>query len=85
MPSTSSFLRTGAYEPLTIDLNGCFLCVDQRGGAWPATQLTSGASYTFNWHLTAPHSTTDLQVLHHQAGVGSERPTHPPRSTWTRS
>lgn len=34
---------------------------DQRGGAWPATQLTAGASYTFQWHLTAAHATTDFK------------------------
>ena len=34
---------------------------DQRGGAWPATQLTSGANYAFKWHLTAQHSTTDFK------------------------
>jgi lytic chitin monoxygenase len=33
---------------------------DQRGGAWPVTQLTSGQKYTFKWHLTAAHSTTDF-------------------------
>src|SRR5882757_7099212 len=34
---------------------------DQRGGAWPTTQLTSGANYTFRWHLTAAHATTDFK------------------------
>jgi chitin-binding protein len=34
---------------------------DQRGGAWPATQLTSGANYAFKWHLTAQHATTDFK------------------------
>lgn len=34
---------------------------DQRGGAWPTTQLSSGASYAFKWRLTAPHSTTDFK------------------------
>jgi chitin-binding protein len=34
---------------------------DQRGGAWPTTKLTSGANYTFRWHLTAAHATTDFK------------------------
>ena len=33
---------------------------DQRGGAWPATQLQGGQGFTFTWHLTAPHSTADF-------------------------
>ncbi|SEG91751.1 chitin-binding protein [Actinacidiphila yanglinensis] len=33
---------------------------DPRGGAWPATHVTGGQSYTFTWKLTAQHSTTDF-------------------------
>src|SRR4051812_4603721 len=31
---------------------------DPRGGKWPATKLTAGKSYTFNWRFTASHATT---------------------------
>ncbi|GAA2713625.1 MULTISPECIES: lytic polysaccharide monooxygenase [Streptomyces] len=34
---------------------------DPRGGAWPATQVTAGRSYTFRWRLTARHATTDFR------------------------
>jgi predicted carbohydrate-binding protein with CBM5 and CBM33 domain len=34
---------------------------DPRGGAWPATKLTAGKSYTFNWRFTASHATTDFK------------------------
>ncbi|WBQ03311.1 lytic polysaccharide monooxygenase auxiliary activity family 9 protein [Kribbella sp. CA-293567] len=34
---------------------------DQRGGAWPATQVSSGASFSFKWRLTAMHATTDFK------------------------
>lgn len=47
---------------------------DQRGGAWPATQLTSGASYTFIWHLTAPHSTTDFKYYITKQGWDQNAP-----------
>ncbi|MEV0803857.1 lytic polysaccharide monooxygenase [Kribbella sp. NPDC050281] len=47
---------------------------DQRGGAWPATQLTSGANYTFNWHLTAPHSTTDFKYYITKQGWDQNAP-----------
>jgi predicted carbohydrate-binding protein with CBM5 and CBM33 domain len=33
---------------------------DPRGGAWPTSTLTSGASYQFHWHLTAQHATTSF-------------------------
>ncbi|WP_272952548.1 lytic polysaccharide monooxygenase auxiliary activity family 9 protein [Kribbella amoyensis] len=47
---------------------------DQRGGAWPATQLSSGQSYTFRWHLTAPHSTTDFKYYITQQGWDPNAP-----------
>lgn len=36
---------------------------NQRGGAWPTTKLTSGASYKFSWHLTAAHATTGFRYF----------------------
>jgi predicted carbohydrate-binding protein with CBM5 and CBM33 domain len=47
---------------------------DQRSGAWPATQLTAGASYTFTWHLTAPHSTTDFKYYLTKQGWDQNAP-----------
>jgi predicted carbohydrate-binding protein with CBM5 and CBM33 domain len=47
---------------------------DQRGGAWPATQLTSGASYTFRWHLTAMHATTDFKYYITKQGWNQNAP-----------
>jgi predicted carbohydrate-binding protein with CBM5 and CBM33 domain len=47
---------------------------DQRGGAWPATKLTSGASYTFKWHLTAAHATTDFKYYVTKAGWNQSAP-----------
>ncbi|GHE24480.1 MULTISPECIES: lytic polysaccharide monooxygenase auxiliary activity family 9 protein [Streptomyces] len=34
---------------------------DPRGGAWPATRVTAGQSYTFRWQFTARHRTTDFR------------------------
>ncbi|MGX2995031.1 lytic polysaccharide monooxygenase auxiliary activity family 9 protein [Streptomyces sp. JNUCC 64] len=34
---------------------------DPRGGNWPATQVRSGQSYTFNWRIVARHATTDFR------------------------
>ncbi len=31
------------------------------GGAWPATRVTGGQSYTFRWQFTAMHATTDFR------------------------
>ena len=47
---------------------------DQRGGAWPATQVTSGASFTFQWYLTAPHSTTDFKYYMTKQGWDQNAP-----------
>ncbi|MFC9224564.1 lytic polysaccharide monooxygenase [Streptomyces hygroscopicus] len=34
---------------------------DPRGGSWPATRLTAGANYNFNWRFTVSHATTDFK------------------------
>jgi chitin-binding protein len=47
---------------------------DQRGGAWPATQLTAGANYTFTWHLTAAHATTDFKYYMTKQGWSKNDP-----------
>ncbi|MBT2674111.1 lytic polysaccharide monooxygenase [Streptomyces sp. ISL-14] len=31
------------------------------GGAWPATKVTGGQSYTLRWQFTAMHATTDFK------------------------
>ncbi|MFE1440002.1 lytic polysaccharide monooxygenase [Streptomyces sp. NPDC058739] len=31
------------------------------GGAWPATRVTGGQSYTFRWQFTAMHATSDFK------------------------
>lgn len=47
---------------------------DQRGGAWPATQLQGGQGFTFAWHLTAPHSTTDFSYYMTKQGWNPSQP-----------
>jgi chitin-binding protein len=47
---------------------------DQRGGAWPATQLSSGANYAFKWHLTAQHATTDFKYYVTKQGWNQSAP-----------
>jgi chitin-binding protein len=47
---------------------------DQRGGTWPTTQLTSGQNYTFRWHLTAAHSTTDFAYYLTKPGWNQNAP-----------
>ncbi|MFC4033312.1 lytic polysaccharide monooxygenase [Streptomyces polygonati] len=47
---------------------------DPRGGAWPATHLTGGQSYTFTWKLTAQHSTTDFSYYLTKAGYDPTKP-----------
>ena len=68
-PPTASSARPGLGQFAQLD--------DQRGGAWPTTQLNSGANYTFKWHLTAAARDDGLQVLHHQAGLEPERAADP--------
>lgn len=42
--------------------NGQFAQLDNpRGGAWPATRVSSGQNYTFRWQFTAMHATTDFK------------------------
>jgi chitin-binding protein len=36
--------------------------------------LTAGASYTFTWHLTAPHSTTDFKYYLTKQGWDQNAP-----------
>lgn len=36
---------------------------DPRGGAWPATRVTAGQSFTFRWQFTARHRTTDFKYF----------------------
>jgi chitin-binding protein len=47
---------------------------NQRNGAWPTTALTSGATYTFRWHLTAAHATTDFKYYVTKAGWSPNQP-----------
>jgi chitin-binding protein len=47
---------------------------DQRGGSWPATQLQGGQGFTFGWHLTAAHSTTDFKYYMTKQGWDPSRP-----------
>jgi lytic chitin monoxygenase len=47
---------------------------DQRGGAWPATQVSSGANFTFKWHLTAMHATTDFKYYVTKQGWNQSAP-----------
>ncbi|MEV7613436.1 lytic polysaccharide monooxygenase [Streptomyces sp. NPDC089799] len=45
-----------------------------RGGAWPATKLTSGAAHTFRWQFTANHATTDFKYFVTKDGWDPTRP-----------
>lgn len=47
---------------------------DQRGGAWPATQVSSGASFAFKWHLTAQHASTDFKYYVTKQGWNQTAP-----------
>ncbi|MEU8221324.1 lytic polysaccharide monooxygenase [Kribbella sp. NPDC048915] len=47
---------------------------DQRGGTWPATPLQGGQGFTFTWHLTAPHSTTDFKYYLTKQGWDPTQP-----------
>jgi len=47
---------------------------DQRAGAWPTTQLTSGQNYTFRWTLTASHATTDFKYYITKQGWNQNAP-----------
>lgn len=47
---------------------------DQRGGSWPATQLQGGQGFTFSWHLTAAHATTDFKYYMTKQGWDPTQP-----------
>ncbi|UQX04981.1 lytic polysaccharide monooxygenase [Streptomyces sp. RerS4] len=47
---------------------------DPRGGAWPATSVTSGQRYSFRWQFTANHATTDIKYYVTKTGWDSTRP-----------
>ncbi|KAA2250983.1 lytic polysaccharide monooxygenase [Solihabitans fulvus] len=55
--------------------NGRFAELDDpRGGAWPATSLTSGAGYDFVWHFTARHATTSFRYFITRDGYDPTQP-----------
>lgn len=47
---------------------------DPRGGSWPATDLSAGQSYDFQWHLTAAHSTTSFRYFVTKDGWDPNQP-----------
>ncbi|MBO2451697.1 lytic polysaccharide monooxygenase [Actinomadura barringtoniae] len=47
---------------------------DPRGGAWPATSVHAGQSYTFTWTLTAAHSTTSFRYFVTKDGWNPSQP-----------
>ncbi|WP_026416933.1 lytic polysaccharide monooxygenase auxiliary activity family 9 protein [Actinomadura oligospora] len=47
---------------------------DPRGGAWPARSLTSGASFSFTWTLTAAHATTSFRYFVTRDGWNPAQP-----------
>ncbi|KRV50544.1 chitin-binding protein [Wenjunlia vitaminophila] len=47
---------------------------DPRGGTWPATRVSGGQSYTFNWRLTAAHATTDFKYYITKDGYDPTQP-----------
>ncbi|WP_199553181.1 lytic polysaccharide monooxygenase [Streptomyces sp. N35] len=44
------------------------------GGAWPATSVSSGSTYTFRWQFTARHSTTDFRYYITKNGWNQSAP-----------
>ncbi|WP_130799145.1 lytic polysaccharide monooxygenase auxiliary activity family 9 protein [Streptomyces otsuchiensis] len=36
---------------------------EPRNGSWPTTQLQAGAGFSFNWTITAAHSTTNFRYF----------------------
>ncbi|NJP65643.1 lytic polysaccharide monooxygenase auxiliary activity family 9 protein [Streptomyces spiramenti] len=55
--------------------NGQFSQLDQaRNGSWPTTSLTSGAGFTFDWTITAAHSTTDFRYFVTKDGWNPDTP-----------
>lgn len=47
---------------------------DPRGGNWPTTSVGSGQSFTFEWQLTARHSTTSFEYFITKDGYDSSQP-----------
>lgn len=47
---------------------------DPRGGAWPASDVTAGASHTFRWRITARHATTDFRYYVTKDGYDPAKP-----------
>ncbi|WP_069811165.1 lytic polysaccharide monooxygenase auxiliary activity family 9 protein [Streptomyces sp. TP-A0874] len=47
---------------------------DPRGGSWPATQVSAGQDFSFNWRLTARHSTTDFRYYITKDGYDPSAP-----------
>ncbi|MER7050432.1 lytic polysaccharide monooxygenase auxiliary activity family 9 protein [Streptomyces jumonjinensis] len=47
---------------------------DPRGGAWPATSVSSGRSQNFTWRFTARHATTDFRYYITKAGYNPSQP-----------
>ncbi|MGA4841714.1 lytic polysaccharide monooxygenase auxiliary activity family 9 protein [Streptomyces sp. G45] len=45
-----------------------------NGGAWPATQVNAGQSYTFRWQFTARHRTTDFRYYITKQGWDESQP-----------
>ncbi|WP_299527773.1 lytic polysaccharide monooxygenase [uncultured Streptomyces sp.] len=55
--------------------NSTFAQLDNaRGGAWPATKVTSGQSYGFRWQFTARHSTSDFRYYITKQGWDPTKP-----------
>ncbi|MFF8504087.1 lytic polysaccharide monooxygenase [Streptomyces anulatus] len=47
---------------------------DPRAGAWPASDVTAGASHTFRWRITARHATTDFRYYVTKDGYDPAKP-----------
>jgi predicted carbohydrate-binding protein with CBM5 and CBM33 domain len=47
---------------------------DPRGGGWPATDVSAGASYDFTWHISAAHSTTSFRYFVTKDGWDPNQP-----------
>lgn len=47
---------------------------DPRGGGWPTTDVPSGGSFDFKWHITAAHSTTSFRYFVTKDGWDPNQP-----------
>ncbi|MFE9699630.1 lytic polysaccharide monooxygenase [Streptomyces sp. NPDC006270] len=47
---------------------------DPRGGSWPASAVSAGASHTFRWRITARHATTDFRYYVTRDGYDPAKP-----------